>query len=119
LGHLQSLEDFYSLMGPDFATGLTFTEEIKPEVMDPVGLRRRDYPQTRSENASVILTRANDCTDLTSWQRFVCDNMPDHKYIWSAGSALIIYYVPALLANWLNVSPSRLHIYSTHLENKV
>ncbi|KAM7182952.1 hypothetical protein V8F20_012788 [Naviculisporaceae sp. PSN 640] len=106
LGDLVSLDEFHSLMGPEFHGGLEYEDVTEYETLDEDAVHKRDHHTeldkvSRRPSEGEIFTRADECKDMTGWSKLVCENMPSRMWFWGVGGALGFYYTPSVMANFM------------------
>lgn len=102
LGHLEDVNALYSLIGFDSTSNASHWEDVTEfEGISGDDLFQSLNPATNEETG--LIKRDDYCADTTGITRMVCENVPSRAWFWGAGGALIIYYAPRALTNWLNV----------------
>lgn len=102
LGYLEDVNAFYSLIGYDPKSNNSHWEDVTEfESLTTDDGFQSIHPATNEETG--LIKRDDYCSDTTGITRMVCENVPSRNWFWGAGGALIIYYAPRVLTNWLNV----------------
>lgn len=113
LGKLSGLHEFHGILRRDLGIlhrdldhSFEYEDVTVYESVDSDAFPRspkRDTSDTSAPGGNFSI-QANECTDMTSWERMLCENMPSWHWFWGAGGVLAFYYSPSLLANFVNVS---------------
>ncbi|KAF6787588.1 hypothetical protein CMUS01_16445 [Colletotrichum musicola] len=97
LGMLDSVEAFFKLVGTN-TTNWERVEDAPREVVDPAALALDTSPN----NATSLLPRqSEECAARTGWEWIVCENMPESWVKKTLFGAMLIYYSPRLLFEFL------------------
>ncbi|KAK1766099.1 hypothetical protein QBC33DRAFT_589020 [Phialemonium atrogriseum] len=104
LGELSGLHEFHGILRRDLDPSFEYEDVTVYEPFDSDAFPRspkRDTSDTSAPGGNFSI-QANECTDMTSCERMLCENMPSWHWFWGAGGVLAFYYSPRLLANFVN-----------------
>ncbi|CBF81857.1 predicted protein [Aspergillus nidulans FGSC A4] len=107
LGELQDVQDFYATLEQssfcNTQNGSFVWEDITEfETLDDIDNSALELAGPNLDRGHSLVSREDQCTELTGITRMICDNMPSRWTFWAFGGPLIIYYAPRLMTNWLN-----------------
>ncbi|KAL4746051.1 hypothetical protein BDW72DRAFT_207675 [Aspergillus terricola var. indicus] len=96
--------DFLTARSPDHGHFYATLEQSSSrfETLDDIDSSALELAGLDSDRGHSLVSRENQCTELTGITKMICDNMPSRWTFWAFGGPRIIYYAPRLITNWLN-----------------
>lgn len=104
LGYLEDVNGFYSVIGHDMHSNETYWEDAT--IWETFEQEETQSPNSAASINTGLNRRSDMCEDLTGITKFLCENVTSRYWFWGAGGALIMYYLPQAMTNWLNVRSS-------------